>query len=309
MSSSIKKNLKRFNIAHIHSVFLYPTYIGAMWCQEMGMPYIMDPFGALDPDMINFKSPLLKNIYISLIEKNNLEKSSCVNLTSDYEKNKFMKLNINVPIAIVPRAVNLSEYVQNKLDNSILKMYPELKGKKIILFLGRIHLKKGLDLLINAFKKVVSFDKDAYLLIAGPQEDNCVFKIKNMIKKYSLSEHVVFTGMMLGDNKLDILHMSDLFVLSSYGENFGLAVLEAMACSLPVVITDRVGLCKEVEANNAGFVTSCNSEKIAEAIITLLRNNNLRKEMGLNGRRVVGSYFTWDIVVEQMLSVYEKYRI
>jgi len=306
LAKALKRHVSDFDIVHIHSVFLYTTFIAAYWCRKKDIPYIINPFGALDPDMIKLKSALIKKFYIAIIEKKNVEKAALIHAASLYEKEHFLSLGINAPVVVVPRGLKIEEYAPRGLGRNLYERWPQLKGKKVILFLGRIHFKKGLDLLAAAFKGVVEKRKDVYLVIAGPDEKGYTGEIKDMFRRMGLADYVVFIGMLLGKDKLSAFHDSDIFALTSYGENFGLAVLEAMACSLAVVVTSCVGICKDVEESEAGIVTDCEPGQITNALLRLLDNKELRKSMGEKGRRLSEEKFNWDKIADDMIEVYSK---
>ena len=234
LAGAIKAQISDFDLVHIHAVFLYTTYIAAHWCRKKHIPYIINPFGALDPDMIKLKRPLVKNIYIAAIEKYNIKNAATIHAASQYEKSHFLSLGFKAPVVIVPRGADPEDYLPPRQMKALGESYPKLAGKKIILFLGRIHFKKGFDLLAAAFKKVIENKQDAYLVIAGPSEEGYVARVKQLFQKFGIIERVLFTGLVLGDEKLSAFYGSDLFVLPSYGENFGIAVLEAMATGLPL---------------------------------------------------------------------------
>lgn len=309
LAKAIEARVSDFDIVHIHSVFLYTTFIAAYWCRRKNIPYIINPFGALDPDMIKLKNTLIKKFYIATIEKKNIEKAAAVHVASLYEKERFLSLGIDVPVVVVPRGLYLDEYRGDTQRASLAERYPQLKGKRVILFLGRIHFKKGLELLAAALKRVVEKRRDIYLVIAGPGERGYTDKLRKLFRKMGLADYVVFTGMLLGDDKLSAFYSSDIFVLTSYGENFGIAVLEAMACKLPVVITDRVGIYKDAQEYKTGIVTGCDPGQIAEGLLKLLKDKSLRKLSGENGRRLVEEKFTWDKAARAMVEAYSEYKL
>lgn len=306
MNNALKSRIGEFDLVHIHSVFLYPTLAAAYWCRKKKIPYIINPFGALDPDMIRLGNTIIKNIYIKLVEQNNIKRAAAVHVASEYEKKQFLSLGLGAPTAVVPRGLDLGDYESSIGPDDFRQRYPQLKGRDIILFLGRIHFKKGLDILAPALKEVVRERKNVCLVVAGPSEKGYADKIKALFKGLGLEGHVLFTGMLLGDDKLAALYAGDIFVLPSYGENFGIAVLEAMACKMPVVITNKVGLYPDVERYKAGLVVDCKDTQIAGAIITLLKEQDLRRSMGENGRRLTEDRFTWDKVAGNMVRVYSS---
>lgn len=305
LGRAVKERIPEFDIVHIHSVYLYPTAIACRWCRRYKKPYILNPFGALDPSMIKLRSSFKKLLYIRLVESRAINSAKAIHVASRYEKGNYEMLGFKTPAIVIPRGVDLSEYEDRVKYQDLRRKYPELSGKKIILFLGRIHPKKGLDLLAAAFKKIVNARDDTFLVIAGSGDERYVSKIKNLFRKNGLSGRVLFTGMLLNSDKLAAFSGSDLFVLPSYGENFGIAVLEAMACALPVVVTNRVGLFPDIKEFNAGFITDCNSTHIADAILGLLNDDALRRNMGRNARRLAEEKFTLDHAANKMIEAYK----
>lgn len=305
LARALSENVSKFDIVHIHSVFRYPTFIAARLCRLYKKPYIINPFGVLNASMIKLRGCLRKMIYIQAIERYNLEKATVIHVASEYERNNILSLGFNVSTKVVPRGLDLEAYSPFQPEEFIEK-YPQLAEKKIILFLGRVNFQKGLDLLGLALEKVIEKRKDVILIIAGSDEKGHADKAKKLFRRLGVVKHILFTGMLLEHSKISALHSSDIFVLPSYGESFAIAALEAMACKLPVVITDRVGLYPDVKEYNAGIVTECNSNNIADAILRLLDNEDLRKTMGENGRRLVENRFTLDKVTDRMITVYKE---
>jgi glycosyltransferase involved in cell wall biosynthesis len=304
LAETLNRRIQDFDIIHLHSVYRYTTLAGAGLCQRHNKPYILNPFGALDPSMIKLRSSFKKSLYIKLIESRAINGAKAIHVASQYEKENFEKLNFKTPAIIIPRGINLSEYSDSVKYQYLKRKYPELSGKKIILFLGRIHQKKGFNLLAAAFKRVVN-QNDAILVVAGWGEGGYVDKVKRLFKGYGICENVIFTNMLLGEDKLSAFFSSDIFILPSYGENFGIAALEAMACGLPVVTTDCVGLSPDIDEYKAGIITDCDAVEIAEALHSLLDSEDLRKSMGENGKRLVRDRFTLDKMAGRMFDMYK----
>jgi len=306
MSRALKSHIEKFDIVHIHSVFLYPTLMASYWCRKKRIPYVLNPFGALDPDMIKLGNSLAKKIYTKIIERNNVRNASLVHVTSQYEKDNLRSLGFNVPTTIVPRGITMEDYC-SKPDEAILNQYyPQLKEKNVLLFLGRLHPKKGLDLLAGAMERIIKERQHVYLVIAGSGEKSYEERIKKLFMKKGLADYVLFTRMVLGKERLSAFYKSRIFVLPSYGENFGMAAVEAMACGLPVIITNKVGLYTDVEEYKAGIIAHCDAKEIAEAIMRLLDREDLAKSMGENARRLVEDRFTSEKVAQRMISAYKE---
>jgi glycosyltransferase involved in cell wall biosynthesis len=132
--------------------------------------------------------------------------------------------------------------------------YPELARRRIVLFLGRIHPKKGGDLLIRAFADVAREIPDAHLVFAGPASDDAMAELRAIAARSDVADRVTWTGMLQGDLKWGAFCASEVFALPSHQENFGIAVVEALACGLPVLISDKVNIWREVGADGVGFV-------------------------------------------------------
>jgi len=196
-----------------------------------------------------------------------INNAKAIHVASQYEKENYEALNFKTPAIIIPRGLDLSEYSSRAEYQDLRRKISGTFGKKSNTFPGKGPSEKRVGSIGRSVQKIVNARDDIFLIIAGSGDQNYVSKIKSLFKKKGLSKRVLFTGMLLSDDKLSAFHGSDVFVLPSYGENFGIAVLEAMACNLPVIITNRVGLSNDVKECGAGIVTNCGHEEIAGAII------------------------------------------
>jgi glycosyltransferase involved in cell wall biosynthesis len=137
-----------------------------------------------------------------------------------------------------------------------LETYPHLQGKRFLLFLSRIHPKKGIDVLIEAFAKTSNNQPDLQLVIAGPDQVGLITELQKLAKKFAISDKITWTGMLKGDVKWGAYHCADAFILPSHQENFGIVVAEALSCSLPVLISNKVNIWHEITEDNAGLVVA-----------------------------------------------------
>lgn len=157
------------------------------------------------------------------------------------------------------------------LRDAFLAKFPHLKGKRAILFLGRIHEKKGCDLLLKAFAAVRDIDTNAHLVIAGPDDGEYSANMRTLAKELGIDDRVTWTGMLTGDLKWGAFRTSDVFALPSHQENFGIAVAEALGSRLPVLISDKVNIWREVKQDGAGIVTTDTVKGTIDALTTWLR--------------------------------------
>lgn len=304
LGKALRKEIPLHDVVHIHSLYLFHSVVAAHYCRRFGIPYLIRPHGTLHP-FIQKTHPLRKRVYNLLFEKHNLDCAAGIHYATLEEMRLTAPLKIKAPGVVIPNGINPSEYTRLPECGSFRKRYPEIGDKKILLFLGRIHFGKGLGILVRALEKVARERKDVYLVLAGPDNKGYSREVKKWLDQAGLANRSLFTGMLLGKDKLSLLRDSDIFVLPSYSDSFGIAVIEAMACRLPVVISNKVGIWQEVAETRAGIVTNCDSQQVAEAILKLLANPEMGKEMGKRGEELVRSRFTWSKVIEKLIRVYQ----
>jgi len=301
----LKDNLNRFNLLHIHAIFTSPTAVACQVARKYNIPYIIQPCGMLAPWSLK-RSRLKKTIWMNLFEKRNLDYAAAIHFTSDDEREGGMSLNLTAPNVVMPIGLEINGQVEEKRQGLFNDLFQSFTGRKRILFLSRFHPQKGLDLLIPALGFLARKRDDFVFILAGSGELKFEKEIKCLLARNGLDRITMFAGFVEREKKGSLLNQSDLFVLSSYHENFGLAVAEAMAAGLPIVISDRVNIHHDVQAYNAGLVTGCNIMEIASAIEKVLDNETMRKQMGENGKRLVREKYNWDVIAPQMIKLYEK---
>ena len=302
----LAKNIKNFDLVHITSVFLAASTLSAYYAKKFNKPYIISPRGSLMIEPLK-KSGLKKKIYLFLVEKKNLANASAIHFTTEMEKEEYLKAGLPLKKAIIiPNGLDAEEF--NTIIHDSVAHFREKfnisNDKKIVLFLSRLNWKKGLDTLIPAFAEVVKKEPKAVLVLAGPDDENYKKEIKKLIEIGRLGDKVIFTGMLLGDDKIAAYRESDVFVLPSYSENFGQAAVEAMYFGLPIVITRGVGISPSVERVGAGIVIEKNEKQLTEAILKILGNPKIAVEMGKRGRELVEKEFFWPEIAEKFMKEY-----
>ena len=304
----LKKTLARkipdFDLVHIQELWHYPGYIASKIARSRNVPYIVTIHGELNEWNLQQKR-LKKQIYMTAIQRGILQKSAALHAITQAESNRIRQLEIETPVAMIPNGIHTEEF-ENLPDRSqFVSRYPELENKLIVLFLGRIQQKKGLDILAQAFGNLVRTRHDVRLVVAGPDEDNTLTEVKTILKSHGALEKAVFPGMLTGEQKLEALSAADIFALTSYSEGFSVALLEALSAGLPLVITDECNF-PEVGDSRAGFVVRPNESETASALMSLLDSADLRREMSQNARRLVRSNYTWERIAEKMFTLYEN---
>jgi glycosyltransferase involved in cell wall biosynthesis len=306
MKKALEQNLKGYDLVYILSVWNYPVIMAASVCRKFNKPYIISPRGLLYPETFG-KKALKKRIYYELLVKKWIREAVAVHYTSLDEAEKcHNRLSLKNRAMVAPNGIDLSEFADLPDKNGFLSKYPALKNKKILLFLGRISWKKGLDILVRAFDILSKERADLRLVIAGGDEENYKSKIADLIDRAGLRDKVIFTGLLNGREKLGAYAAGDIFVLPSYSENFGMSVVEAMACGLPVVISDKVGIHREVRDGEGGVVVETNAGSVEDGIRKLLEDEKLRCAVAENGRFLARELYDIDKVADKMILEFEK---
>ncbi|MEK9154613.1 MAG: glycosyltransferase [Patescibacteria group bacterium] len=304
----LAKNVKNFDLIHITSVFLSASTLGAYYAKKFNKPYIISPRGSLMREPLKRKSSFLKRVYIYLIEKKNLAGAAAIHFTVEIEKDEYLKNNFPFKKAIIiPNGLDAEEFEEKRIPLGFFREKFNIPfDKKNVLFLGRLSWKKGFDTLIPAFSKVIEKEPKTILTIAGGDDENYKKEIEKLIKKYNIKNQVIFTGMLLGDDKISAYQDSNVFVLPSYAENFGQAVVESMACGLAVVVTKNVGIAPNIEKAAAGLVIEKGEKQLTEAILKILSNPELAKKIGETARQLVKIEFSWPKIANKFIKEYNN---
>ena len=303
----VKKIVKNYDLVILQGVWNFPLFTTGYLANKHNVPYIIIPHGTLYQETWEMKSKWYKDLLYRVAVKKILKNASRIQFTTiDEKENVFTYLGLNQEYYIVPNSIDLSKYNNLPIKNEFLKQHPSLIDKKIILFFGRITQKKGLDILIKSLKVLKDKRDDFVLLIAGPDSEGYWSTIKKQIIENNLSNNVLYVGMLEGEDKLRVLIDSDLFILSSYSENFGMSVIEAMAADLPVIISNKVGIHNEVEKEDAGIVTSLDPSKIATVINSLLSDDEKMEYYSQRGKEFVEQYYEINKVNQELLVELKK---
>jgi glycosyltransferase involved in cell wall biosynthesis len=297
----LAKRLATADVIHIHGLWEEHCVSAARASRALRIPYVLSAHGMLDQWALGNKRAK-KAVYAALIEKTNIQKAACLHALTRAEAEDYRRFGATNPIAIIPNGVRVPEGITS---SRFLQEFPHLRDQRIVLFLGRIHYKKGLDLLVDSWRQVTREIPGAHLVLAGPDFENTRIKVERQVHELGLSDRVTFTGMLSGPLKWSALAASELFVLPSYSEGFSMSVLEAMAMAKPVLVTRQCNV-PEVSTHGAGWTIEPEQAALTNALFEALQCSRERyREMGRNGLTLVKNQFSWDTVGRQMLGVYE----
>jgi len=296
LGKQLREAIAAFDIVHLHSVFLWPTWAAARAAARAGVPYITAPRGMLVREMIQRKSRWLKNAWITLIERATFIRAAGVHVTAELEGEELRAFSWPLPeVTWIPNGVDWPAEHSPRSAGPFADL-----PARYVLFLSRISWKKGLDRLITAWQWVPEMP----LVIAGNDDEGYRPKLEELARTVGVADRVHFTGPVTDAHKWALYEEAQLFVLPSYSENFGNVVAEAMAMGCPVVVSPEVGIAALVKASEAGVVTDCDPARLAAAINDLLTDRLRRSQMGLRGREAVCAGLSWDGVAAQMENLY-----
>ncbi len=304
LSNAIKEAVGNHDIVHIHELWHFPHYAAYKSAISQGKPYCITTHGTLSPWALRHKY-FRKQIYMWFTQRRILTQASYIHTITSQERQHIQDQGIHTPTVTIPNGVYIENLQYSGTQSMLLERYPNLKDKNIILFLGRIHPIKGLPLLAEAFSNLVKFIPNTYLVLAGPNEDGHQQRIKRVLTKLGTQEKVIFTGMLTETEKLDALNCADMLVVPSHSEVMSISALEAMASSLPVVITEESQF-PEIGSYQAGIVVRRNNSDLLDAMIQILNNPDRALQMGRNGYMLASTKYHWNRLAPQYVDMYKS---
>ena len=302
------KNINDYNLVIVHGIWSYIYIFSSLFCIFFKKPFCFHPHGSLDPFDICKKKRIFKYFIGYFIYRNIFNYCSGIIFTSNLEsqKSKIFGSSVNKYIANLTSPTKIDNLKLNGNQISeIKKKYLLKKEKKILLFLSRIDSKKGLDILLKSLSILNQEKKIAVLLIAGVGNKKYMKYISNLIKELDLTDDIRLLGHISGEEKSDIIKISDLFVLPTLNENFGIAIVEALQNNLPVLITKDVYIHEDIINENAGYL--CNreplqlSDKIKSLLFLLNDVKNEKQYSNCFNRK-----FSREICAKQHVNIYSR---
>jgi glycosyltransferase involved in cell wall biosynthesis len=296
------QHVNDYDLVHTNAIFSYPVLPAHWACQIYNVPYIMTPHGMLEPWALAYKASK-KRFYFNLLEKPAFQRANAIQMLASTEAKRIEPLKLTTPLVVVPNGIHAQDFETLPDIEQFYQQFPHTRNKTIILFLGRIDPKKGLDLLASAFAKVHAHFSQTHLVIAGPDNIGFSQTVENYFAEAGCLDAVTFTGMLTGDLKYAALSAASLYVAPSYSEGFSVSVLEGMAAKLPCVITTGCNF-PEAAIAQAALVVDIDADKIANALIDCLTQPEQAKSMGDRACQFIFEKYTWEKIANQMQQVY-----
>jgi glycosyltransferase involved in cell wall biosynthesis len=254
----LRAHAHEYDAVIVHGLWQYSSFGTWRALHDSQTPYFVYTHGMLDPW---FKTTyplkhLKKCLYWPWADYRVLQDARAVFFTSEEERRmaKQSFSSYQCREIVVNYGTSSPQGDPVVLRRRFFESHPDLAGKKLLLFLSRIHPKKGCDLLLKAFARVAASDPNLHLVLAGPDDTGWQEKLEFLARTLDIAQRVTWTGMLSGEQKWSAFHAADAFILPSHQENFGIAVAEALACGLPVLISDKINIWREILADEAGLV-------------------------------------------------------
>src|SRR5262245_22872442 len=304
LGRALRHEIGKFDLVHLHSVFLWPTWAAARAARKFGIPYVLSPRGMLVKDLIARRSRLAKSAWIRLIERANVEQAAALHLTSQLESTELAYFGWRLPrLAVIPNAIDEPLLATGKLAPDVEAITRE---QPLVLFLGRLSWKKGLDRLLQAFTRTES----GTLGIVGTDDENFAPQLVKLGADLQIADRVrILPRTVIGSEKERLFAAARVFVLPSYSENFGNTVLEAMRRGVPVVVTPEVGAAEIVRTSGGGLVVAGDPHPLGAAICQLTSDVNRARSMGETGQRHAMAHYSWTSVAIRIEDLYRSLRL
>lgn len=304
MTRWLARNIGEYDLVHIHALFSYATSAAANLAIKNRVPYVIRPLGALNRWGMENRRRMLKQLSFRFVERRILTNAAAIHYTSRQEKLEAEQAGVTTTPFVIPLGIDTSLFQAGETAARFYQRFPNCSGRQIILFLSRLDQKKGLDILLRAFREVRAAYPASLLVIAGDGRTQFVTELKELAAELGIDGHIVWAGFLSGDDKTAAFAAASVFALPSYSENFGLALVEAMAAGLPCVLSDQVGIAPDVVEFEAGSVAPCEVAPLAAALKQLLADAELRQRFGENAVRLANARFSVEAMTGSLVKLY-----
>jgi glycosyltransferase involved in cell wall biosynthesis len=306
MGRWLSERLRDYDLVHIHALFSYASNAAAQQAIAREVPYIIRPLGVLNRWGMANRRRLLKRLSLRFIERRILQNAAAIHYTSAAERQEAEEIGINTRAAVIPLGIDTATFDELPAPERFCERFSIAAERRIILFLSRLDQKKGLDLLLPAFAEVRRQHPAALLAIAGDGDAAFVNGLSALAAQLAINEHIVWTGFLGGQDKLAAMAAAAVFALPSYSENFGIALVEALAAGLPCALSNQIGIAPDIESRRAGLVTEGDVASLAAALNRLLTDDTLRAQLSANAKRLARRQYSLEAMTGSLIDLYES---
>lgn len=297
LSAWLPKHIRNFDLLHVHALFSFPSTMAMVQSRQARVPYLLRTIGQLSPWSLA-RSKARKQLMLRLVENRNIESARFLHFTTSLERDEcFMALGQSLPSLVSPLGVRLPLLIPQRSERS--------DGLRLV-FLSRLHPKKQLEVLLRALAQLqlVSPQTAWQLDIAGTGDPAYVASLKDLAQLLNVAPRCRWLGHVQGEAKTSLLQEADWFVLPSAAENFGIAVVEALAAGTPVIVTPQVAVADLIDRAGAGLI--CSGDPSALCQLLLQHSHGPSPAMRLSARSLAESTFSWSSVADQLETSYRR---
>lgn len=300
MAAELNRSIKNFDIVHLREYRSFQAIFLNYYAKKYSIPYIFQAHGSLLPF---FEKISLKKFYDLVIGRKILHDAEKIIALTNTEREQYNEMGLeNKGIEVIPNGIDLSLYNNTPFYGKIREKYDISDDENVILYLGRIHKIKGINLLLKSFKLLFNDITNVKLVIVGPGDTS---KLKKMIKGSIIENNVIFTGPLYGEDKYDVFVDSDLYILPSIYDTFPNTVLEAFSFGKPVIVTEGCGI-KDIIDGTAGYVVKYDKNSLKDAMHSIITNETLKHSFGENGKQLINDELNWKSIVDRIEILYEN---
>ena len=302
MGRALATQLVSFDVVHLHSVFLWPTWAAARAARAADVPYVLAPRGMLVPELIRSKSRWAKSAWISLIERRNVSTAAAIHVTSEVERQDLARFGWRLPnVAVIPNGVDRPADTAGRAISADVSH--AIGQGSYVLSLGRMVWKKGLDRLVAALPAV----PQARLILAGDDPEGYAAQLSQEAMRLGVADRVaILPRHVEGADKEALFAGARVFAMPSLSENFGIAAVEAMRRGAPVLVTPEVGVAELVRESGGGLVVEGNPGAVSQGLDRLLGDPQGLQAMGAAARAYVSARYDWSAVAATMEGLYRS---
>lgn len=303
LSSFLRQAVSTADVVHVHSVNLYAQYAAWRSSAVAKRPFVLSPRGALDP-WIRGRRRYIKQANDFLWQRRMLDDAYAIHLTTEEERQLIAPMHIRAPQIVIPNGIEVDRFRRPGNDRRFREEWLGGYNGPLIMNHGRLSEKKGLDVLLRSLE-IVRTKVDAHLVFVGADDEGVGNQLRRHAKATNLARHVTIVPPLSGSELVGAIHSADVWALPSYTENFGMAVVEAMAAGRAVVTSPHVNIAPEASVAGALLMVENSPEAVAIALCELLQNSELRDTMGADAAAYV-QRFDWSVIARQFEALYQS---
>jgi glycosyltransferase involved in cell wall biosynthesis len=291
------------DILHLHGIWECIIRVGAIEARRQGKPYVVSPHGMLDPWSLSQRR-WKKRVALAMGYRRMVNRAAFLHCLNQDETRLLAPLHLTCRTRTIPNGVFAQEFARLPSPGTFRRLHPELGEVPYVIFLARLHYKKGLDYLARAFETLAKQIQDLHLVVAGP-DGGARSDFEAAIARAGLVARTHVLGPIYGPDKIAALVDATVFCLPSRQEGFSAAILEAMACGTPVVITENCHF-PEVAGSSAGYVVPLETAAVADALLSVISDPGKANQMGKAGQDMVRTHYTWPTIARLFVDAYAE---